>query len=254
MSFKDKVILVTGTHSEIATDAAREFAKAGGKVVLAGQDDKRLDKIVNKITQEGGTAFLIIADVEREPEKIIKQTIDQFQKLHVLVNFAGLAGTAHTLLDADYNLFDQIMNANLRSTMVLSKHAAPHLKSTKGNIINVSSIAALIVLKGLPFYSISQAALDKFTDCAALEFGKMGIRVNAINQGAIRSVPIENLGNNAAAYEKSLKSASKSYPISRIGELYDTSAAILFLASDAASFITGTHLRVDGGAITAGAF
>lgn len=186
MSFEDKVILVTGASSGIGADAAKHFAKLGGKVALVGRNEELLDEVVNAIVEAGSPEPLkIVADVTVDAERIINETIEHFGQLDVLVNNAGF-GKKQSIMESSMEFYDEIMATNTRAVVELTKLAAPHLETTKGNIVNVSSIAGIIAIKNMPFYNMTKAALDQFTACAALEFGPKGVRVNSVNPGAIR--------------------------------------------------------------------
>lgn len=254
MSFENKVILVTGASSGIGAGAARHMAKLGGRVALVGRNEVRLNKVADQIKNDGSQAPLtIVADVTIDAERIINETIQHFGKLDVLVNSAGIAKTK-PFVESDIDLYDKIMNTNVRSIVSLTKTAVPHLEATKGNIVNVSSVAGLVVIKNMSYYCMSKSALDKFSCCAAVELGSKGIRVNSINVGIVNTPIFEASGVSDEQKQQILNDLASKYPVGRYGETSDTSAAISYLASDSASFITGTLLSIDGGAVVAAAY
>lgn len=154
--------------------------------------------------------------------------------------------------DFDLSQFDSIMSINLRAVVILTNLAVPHLEKTKGNIINVSSIAGLKARPNRVSYAVSKAALDQFTKCCALDLAAKGIRVNSVNPGAIRTSLTETLGMSKEESNKFYERYKTRYPVGRVGEVEDTSIAIAYLASEKASFLTGILLPVDGGSMVAG--
>lgn len=191
MEFHDKVIVVTGASSGIGAETARLFSKLGGKVVIVGRNQQRLEKVASEIIKSDADdncatpvrivpPLVIVADITKDCQRIIDQTIDHFGCLDVLVNNAGI-NVEETVMDAKMEKFDQVFNTNVRSVIELTKLAVPHLEKTKGNIVNVSSICGMVPVYSSTFYSMSKAALDQFTKCSSNEFGKRGIRVNSVN-------------------------------------------------------------------------
>lgn len=247
MTFSGKVVLITGASSGIGADAAIEFSKQGAKVALVGRNEVRLNAVVEKIKNNGSpTPIAIIADVSKEASHIIDQTIQQFGQIDVLVNNAGIVG-ADSASTINLEQFDNIFATNIRGVVELTKLAVPHLEKTKGNVINVSSIVGLTCAKGAVSYAMSKAALDMYTKCASLELAPKGIRVNAINPGMIKTPIFETTGASKSDVEVIQQNAVKNYPVGRIGEVADTSNAILFLANENSSFINGVLLPIEGG-------
>lgn len=252
MNFENKVILVTGGSSGIGADAARHLAKLGGKVVIVGRNKERLQAVADEIKNSGSTTPLTItADVTKESKRIIDETIKHFGKLDILINNAGMM-TEENIENITMEAFDKTIDVNLRSIVQLTQLAIPYLAETHGNIINVSSTSGLKATPNLLSYCISKAGLDQFTKCVSLEVASKGIRVNSINPAAIRTPLYQSLGIDANAEQQLFDAYKTRYPMGRIGEVSDTSAAIAYLASDSACFITGVLFPVDGGALTAG--
>ncbi|XP_037034322.1 uncharacterized oxidoreductase TM_0325-like [Bradysia coprophila] len=169
MSFTGKVVLITGASSGIGADAACHFAKLGAKVAVVGRNQKRLQEVADRIEASGSIKPLqIVADVTKDAKHIIDETIEQFHRLDVLVNNAGVF-ISDTLPEFNADEYDRVMNTNLRSLIVLSHLAVPFLEKTNGNIVNVSSEAAINAYDVFLSYSISKAGVNHFTKCAAID-------------------------------------------------------------------------------------
>lgn len=243
MEFCGKVALITGGSSGIGADAAIHLAKLGASIAIVGRNKNRLDEVADQIIKNGSSPkpLTIVADITKEPERIINDTVNHFGRLDVLVNSAGIFGS-DSVDKFDVNEFDRIMNINLRSLIVLTHQAVPHLEATKGNIVNISSMLSMKAWGNYTTYCISKAGLDQFTKCSAIALAPKGIRVNAINPAMVRTPMSEKAaGDEFIEMQKSL------YLVGRIGEVSDTSSAIAYLASE--SFINGITLLLDGGFI-----
>ncbi|XP_031638407.1 uncharacterized protein LOC116350671 [Contarinia nasturtii] len=253
MSFANKVILITGASSGIGAHAAEHLAKKGASVSLVGRNQERLNEVVERIKTAGAPIPLaIVADVTKDVQRIIDETVNHFGKLDVLINNAGIM-SKDSIENVDLAEYDWIMNTNVRAVIELTKLAIPHLEKTKGNILNVSSAAGLRVKPNFLSYCISKAAVNQLTKSAALDLAPKRIRVNAINPVAVRTPLFETgLGKSPQQAEEFFESFKNIYPMGRVGECDDTSAAIEYLIGDSASFITGALFAVDGGALTAG--
>lgn len=246
MSFKDKVVIVTGSSSGIGAGAAAHFSKLGAKVVITGRNEENLKETAGKCE---GEVLSITADlnVESDRVKIINQTVAKFGKLDVLVNNAGL-GEAGDILTTTLDQYDKVMNTNVRSVFHLTQLATPHLIKVQGNIVNVSSVAGPRQFPNILAYCMSKAAIDQFTKCVALELASKNVRVNAINPAFIVTNFHKRLGMDDETFEKFKARAKETHALGRAGTIEETSSAIAFLAdNDSASFITGTCLLVDGG-------
>lgn len=246
MDFTNKVVIVTGGSSGIGAAAAVHLSKLGAKLVITGRNEGNLAKTAEQCE---GDVLLTIADVnvEVDREKIITAAFQKFGRIDVLVNNAGV-GYRADMMSTSMESFDDIMNTNVRSVFHLTQLSVPHLIKTKGNIVNVSSIAAVRANPSSTVYSISKAAIDQFTRCVALELAPMGVRVNAINPALIVTEFHKRLGMDKAEYENFVMESAEKYALKRVGNVKDTSNAIAFLAcNELSSFITGTTLLVDGG-------
>ncbi|XP_031638455.1 uncharacterized protein LOC116350697 isoform X1 [Contarinia nasturtii] len=247
MSFSGKVVLITGASSGIGADAAHHLASKGASVSIVGRNEKRLNEVAKEISKAGHpTPLAIVADVTKDAERIINETIKHFGKLDVLVNNAGIFGS-DTVTGFDVNGFDRMLNTNLKSVIVITNLAIPHLEKTKGNVVNVSSVAGLKAFGSFMTYCISKSGLDQFTKCAALDLASKNIRVNSVNPATIRTPLFAAIGIDKSNEAQFYEDQAKIYLVKRVGEVSDTSSAIAYLASE--SFINGTCLPVDGGCL-----
>lgn len=246
MKFNGIVVLITDASSKVGADAARHFGKLGAKLSIVGKSANRLNRLAREIAASGSPIPLqIVADVTKDAERIVDETIKHFGKLDVLVNNTDIS-IQETVLETNASEFDRIFNANVNNVMIINKLCVPHLELTKGNIVNVSSVTSFEASPNCMNYNTSKAALDQFTKCSAMDLISKGIRVNAINSAAICRTPIfETFGLNDEIAVKMLDEFKKRYPIDRVGEVYDTSAAIAYLADNqSASFLTGVLLPI----------
>lgn len=175
MSFNGKVVLVTGASSGIGAGAARHFASLGAKVVIVGRNEKRLHEVADQIKKDGSPVpYEIVADVTKDAKRIVDETINHFGKLDVLVNNAGIVILDNAAV-IELAEFDRVLDTNVRSVITLTKLSVPYLEKTKGNIVNISSVAGLNAVQNGLTYCVSKAALDQFTKCAALDLAPKGM-------------------------------------------------------------------------------
>ncbi|XP_061390867.1 meso-2,3-butanediol dehydrogenase-like [Musca vetustissima] len=247
MDFSGKVVLITGASSGIGAATAQEFSKLGAQLVLVGRNVEKLQEATAKCLNPE-THLQIKADMtnENDVQRIIKETLDKFQKLDVLVNAAGIIENG-TIENTSLEQFDRVMNTNMRSLYHLTMLAVPELKKTKGNIVNISSVCGLRAFPNVLAYNISKSAVDQFTRCVALELASAGVRCNSVNPGVIITELHKRGGMDEEAYQKFLEHCKATHALGRAGEVNEVSGVICFLASDKASFITGVNMPVDGG-------
>ncbi|XP_026740481.1 uncharacterized protein LOC113502928 [Trichoplusia ni] len=244
MSFADKVVLVTGGSSGIGAAAAVLFAKEGAAVAVVGRNRAKLDSVAQRCRELGARTLLITADIanDQEASTIVQKTIDEFGKLDVLINNAGithLAGLQSTNIMESY---DMVMNTNLRATVYITSLAVPHLISTKGNIINISSTLGKASNKRMLAYCVSKAGLDHFSKVIALELASSGVRVNTVRLGPVITDILENAG-----LPFTWDDLAKETPLGKVATADEAADMILFLASDKAKSVTGGEFTIDNG-------
>jgi NAD(P)-dependent dehydrogenase (short-subunit alcohol dehydrogenase family) len=234
MRFEDKVAIITGASSGIGRDTAILFSNEGAKVVLVARSEKGLDETINLCQNKDPNNFLkIVGDLSEinTPKIVVDETIKKFNKINILFNNAGKSTQFQPLSEFDLETFDSIMNLNVKSVLLLTKLASEHLIKEKGNVVNNSSIAAFRNIPYMLTYSMSKAALNKFTTCAALELGPKGVRVNAVNPGYIEETDILTKAGIPKETIKDLVQEGNfdQTPIGRVGVTRDVANAVAFL-------------------------
>ncbi|KAI1703027.1 enoyl-(Acyl carrier protein) reductase domain-containing protein [Ditylenchus destructor] len=250
--FNEKVVIVTGSSAGIGQAAALDFGKEGASVVIHGQSAERLDKTESLLLDAGieSEKILKVLGSLEDPDtasKIIDQTVQKFGKIDVLVNNAGAGSKPQEITTPDsLDNLDFIYKVNYRSVVALTQLALPYLEKTKGNVVNVSSIAGQRPFQQHTFYASLKAALDHFTRCYADKYGPKGVRINSVNPGPIRTYIFERIGVPGIE-QKSEQYAIENTSLRRFGESPEVSKIITFLASNDASYVTGALWVVDGG-------
>jgi NAD(P)-dependent dehydrogenase (short-subunit alcohol dehydrogenase family) len=241
-------VIVTGASSGIGRAVAVKFGRSRASVLAVGRDAAALDDVVGEIDQAGGKAAACVADVTdaSAPDRIVAAALARFGALSALVNAAGIigSGTVETTTDADW---DAMMDINARAPFRLMRAAAPALIASRGSVVNVSSVTGLRAFPGVLSYCVSKAAIDQLTRCAALELASNGVRVNAVNPGVVVSNLHRRGGMNEESYRAFLTRSRETHPLGRPGEAAEIADLVFFLASDAAGWITGETISIDGG-------
>lgn len=245
---KPKTALITGASSGIGRKTAIKLARLGYQVALTARNKTDLENTRKKITENKEKCILLPLDLSQEKniKKCIDTTIASFQRLDVLVNAAGIIGSG-SVETTELKDWDYMMNINLRSVFLLMKAAVPHLKKTRGTIVNVSSVTGLRAFPGILSYCVSKAGVDQLTRCAALELAADGIRVNAVNPGVMQTNLHKRGGMDEKKYQEFLKHSKSTHPLGRVGQPQEAAELIAFLASEKAGWITGTTISIDGG-------
>ena len=246
-----KVVLVTGAGSGIGRAAARAYARQGASVVLAGRRAAELDAVAEDIITAGGSAVAIPTDVsdERAIKALIDGTIDRFGQLDAAFNNAGVASSFAPITELTAEDYDRTMAVNTRGVWLLMQHEirAMLAQGTGGAIVNNSSVAATGGTAGLSIYAASKGALDSMIRPIALEVGPAGIRVNNVSPSLVKTAMTEGYPDEA------LGPIAAHAALKRVGEPEDIGDVAVWLCTDAARFITGQSILVDGGFNIAGA-
>ena len=245
---QDKIVVVTGASSGIGRATAAVFAEAGATVIGVGRNDRELNDLAHSVPAGAGSIKPHLADVTEVShlDRIVNETISAFGRIDVLINSAGIIKNGN-IEDTTADDWDRMMNINLRSVFLLSQKCVPHLTQTRGNIVNVSSVAGTRSFPNVLAYCVSKAAVDQLTRCSALELASKGVRVNAVNPGVVITNLHRRGGMEQEAYETFLENAKNTHPIGRPGEAREVADLIYFLASDKAGWITGATYEIDGG-------
>lgn len=248
MSFIERAIIVTGATSGIGRAAARAFARERGSIVAVGRNHAALTEVVAEVVSAGGRAVACDADLTSAdaPPRIVKAALDAFGRIDVVVNAAGIIASAPLESTTD-ELWDSMMAINARAPFRLMREAAPHLKATRGAVVNVSSVNGLRSFPGVLAYCVSKAAVDHLTRCAAIEMAPLGVRINAVNPGVTVTNLHRRSGMGEEQYAAFLERSKTTHPIGRPGSADEVAELILFLASDRAGWMTGETIPIDGG-------
>jgi len=244
--FKDKVVLVTGGTAGIGRATAEAFVQAGAAVVITGRTVSAGEDLVRRLRSEGGQARFVAGDVAREDDvrSWVTTALQEFGRLDVAINNAGVEGTLGPVSEQTEENFDHVFNANVKGLLFALKHEIPVITRPGGAIVNLSSIVGDVGMAGASVYAASKHAVNGLTRTAALETAGLGIRVNAIAPGGVLTSMFERFtsGNNEvqAAF-------AKIHPMGRLATPEEIAQTILFLASDEARFVTGSVLLADGG-------
>jgi len=249
MDFKNKITLITGAASGIGQATALAFAKKGATVVVSDVNEKGGKETVSKIEGVGGKAIFIKTNVAifTEVEKMINQIVEQFGRLDIAVNNAGIGGQLAKTADSSIENWEQVMSINSTGVFYcLKTEIAQMLKQGGGVIVNTASIAGL---KGLPnssAYTASKHAVVGMTRSAAMEYATKNIRINALCPAFTVTALFdpEMMDNHRAGISDKLRAA---IPMKRFGEVEEQVNAMLWLCSDQSSFVTGLALPIDGG-------
>jgi NAD(P)-dependent dehydrogenase (short-subunit alcohol dehydrogenase family) len=249
LELEGKVAIVTGGNSGIGKAVAEIFTREKAKVVIAARNEKNGAQTVNDIKRKGGDATFIRTDM-REPNQV-KHLIDETMNIHgtidILCNNAGLE-FLKPLVDTTVEEWDDILNTNLRGLFLASKYTIPHMmKKKKGVIVNIASQLGVCALEGMSVYCTTKAGIMMLTRVMALECIPHGIRVNCVCPGAIDTPMVDREVLLDKDPDIARKTMAGRHPIGRLGTSEEVAEAVLFMASDKASFIVGECLLVDGG-------
>lgn len=223
---------------------ALALARAGADVILSARTRPALDEVAHEVQALGRKACVIAADVTKEDDVrlLVRQGVAAFGRIDILVNNAGI-GESRPVVELDTEEWDRTMAVNVRGPMLCCKHVGPVMvEQRRGKVINVASVLATRVARYMSLYSASKAALVQFTRTLALEWVRYNIQVNALCPGYF----LTDMNRDFFASERG-QQFIRELPMRRLGEAHELEGAVVFLASDASSYVTGTCLYVDGG-------
>jgi NAD(P)-dependent dehydrogenase (short-subunit alcohol dehydrogenase family) len=248
-SFDGKVALVTGAGSGIGRASALAFAREGACVVVVDKDDIKGEETVLLVEKDGGEAVFVHADVSiaADVEAMVGRALDCFGRIDCAHNNAGVVGHAAATHQCTEENWDRTVAINLKGVWLCMRHEIPQMLIQGGGaIVNTSSGAGLVGFPGLPAYVASKHGIVGLTRAAALEYAHAGIRVNAICPGTTLTPMLEGFMGGDPEMEAAMRAAQ---PIGRMASPDEIAEAAVWLCSDAASFVTGHPLVVDGGAL-----
>jgi NAD(P)-dependent dehydrogenase (short-subunit alcohol dehydrogenase family) len=250
ISFEDKVALVTGAASGIGLATVKAFAESGASVVLADWNEEAAQSAAKELVAQGHKALAIRCDVSNDAqvEAMIAQTVAAFGRLDVAFNNAGVQNILAETADTTREDYDRVMAINLRGVWSCMKFELQQMRKQGGGaIVNCSSLGGLVGGAERGIYHAAKHGVIGFTKSAALEYAARGIRVNAVCPGLIWTPMVDQMV--AAGQGEAMKQMEQSVPMKRVGRPQEIADAVLWLSSDATSYVTGQSISVDGGYI-----
>ena len=250
ISFENKVALVTGAGSGIGLATAKAFAESGAAIVLADWNEESVRAAADELAAQGHKALAVACDVadDAQVEAMVKQTVATFGRLDAAFNNAGVQNVLAETADTTRQDYDRVMGINLRGVWSCMKFELQQMRKQKsGSVVNCSSLGGLVGGAERGIYHGAKHGVIGFTKSAALEYGTRGIRVNAVCPGLIWTPMADQMV--AAGQGEALKGMEKSIPMGRVGRPEEIATAVLWLCSEAASYVTGQSISVDGGFI-----
>jgi NAD(P)-dependent dehydrogenase (short-subunit alcohol dehydrogenase family) len=245
MRLKDKTAVITGGGTGIGRATALLFAREGAKVMVVGRRTAPLESTVSAIQAEGGQATWFAADVSKatDIQDMVAETVKRHGKIDILFNNAAIfIGFGKTIVDLTEEEWDALMAVNLKGVFLCSKYVIPHMiRQGGGAIVNCSSIAGHIGQPKQSAYNAAKGGVELLTKCMALDFAEHKIRVNAVCPAWVE------IEFNKDQIEQAGDETVRLHPIGRIGKPEDVAPAVLYLASDESSWVTGSSLMIDGG-------
>jgi NAD(P)-dependent dehydrogenase (short-subunit alcohol dehydrogenase family) len=246
-----KVALVTGGGSGIGRAAALAFAREGARVIIADVDVSGGEETIRLIQAAGGAAIFVRADVSKAAEvaAFVKQGVETYNRLDCALNNAGIQGGLQQTADCSEENWDRIIATNLTGVWLCMKHEIAYMvKRGGGTIVNTASNFGLVGSPGMPAYTASKHGVVGLTKTAALEYAKSGIRVNAVCPGPTQTPLVDRVLSQQPQLANQIVEAIKARePLGRMGRPEEIAEAVVWLCSEAASFVTGIALAVDGG-------
>src|SRR5712692_10318524 len=245
-----KIALVTGGGSGIGRATALKLAKEGAKVMIADYVPEGGERTVRMIEEAGGEASFVAADVSvtKQVEAMVAKTIASYGRIDCAFNNAGIEGRMANTAECTEENFDRTIAINLKGVWLCMKYEIPQmLKHGGGAIVNTASVAGLVGFRGLVAYNASKGGVIMMTKTAALEYAQQGIRVNAVCPGVIRTPMVARMLDASTLETYTEKDLEAAEPVGRMGKPEEIAAAVIWLCSEASSFVTGLPMAVDGG-------
>ncbi len=248
MNLKDKIAVITGARRGMGKSHALKLAGAGAKVVVSDISEEECEKVVEEIKKNGGEATAIRCDVTKKEDvdNMVKAAVDKWGKIDILVNNAGIC-QFKPFVDLTEEEWDRTLDINLKGQFLCAQAVAKEMiKQKSGAIVNIASVAMGQVGIGMPLivhYCASKGGIVAMTEALAVELAPFNIRVNAISPGAIDTPMVASTKDDPKILEQTLAMI----PMHRMGKAEEVSNLVLFLASDASSYITGSVTVIDGG-------
>ncbi|WHY64785.1 glucose 1-dehydrogenase [Neobacillus sp. SuZ13] len=249
MRLENKVAIITGGASGIGAATALLFAKAGAKVIIADINEEKIQSFVDELIEKGFWAYGVKCDVSKESQvcRLIKTSIEKCGKMDILFNNAGII-LPKTLELIEGDEWDRLFQINVKSIYLTTKYAIPHLKETKGSIINMASMTGVVGQQFNSAYSASKGAVIALTKALAIDYAPFQVRINSISPAGVRTPLFETWLQLQADPEKASLAQDRSHMLGRTATSEEIAKVVLFLASDDASFVTGENIVTDGGA------
>jgi NAD(P)-dependent dehydrogenase (short-subunit alcohol dehydrogenase family) len=244
-----KTAIITGAASGIGAATAERFCQEGAAVLVVDWNGEGAAAVAQRLDPTGQRAGYLPGDVQDEATAAasVQAALARWGRLDIVVNNAAVA-SAIDLLEFTPEEFDRVLGVNLKGPLLFCKHAVPAMRRSGGGaIVNVASISSTCGIPKQPLYAPSKGGLLQMTRQLAVQYAEDNIRVNAVSPGTIETPLLRPLNDDVAGHERHLAWLRARHPLGRFGQPEEVAAAILFLASDEASFITGANLAVDGG-------
>ena len=258
--FDDRVVIVTGGALGIGAATALEFAREGARVVIADVDKAAGKAVESQLRELGPGGLFVEADVSQASacRRVVSETVAAFEAVDVLFNNVGIQppDSYHNVEDTPEETWDRILDINLKSYYLMAKYAIPEIRKRGGGaIINTASVQGLQSQNLVPAYAASKGGILSLTRQMSLDYAAENIRVLAVNPGAIDTKMLRTNAEQAEANtDELIASWGKGHPLGRIGTGQDIANVVVFLASESASFMTGSYVNVDGGFMAVGAW
>ena len=245
MRLENKVALISGGARGMGAVEAKLFAEEGAKVIIGDMLEDEGHKVEAEINEAGGDCVFVLLDVSDEDawQRAVNEAVSRYGKLDILVNNAGIY-RAHIVEETTTDEWDQVMDINAKGVFLGTKHAIPAMRQAGGgSIVNISSVAGLVGSKQTTAYTASKGAVRLLTKSTAIQYASDGIRANSVHPGTIVTPMTEGFLAEPAMHEDRVNRT----PLKRLGRPEDVAYGALYLASDEASFVTGSELVIDGG-------